>query len=361
MAEEIEGPIGAHEDSAALSARGRPEIISDDRLFSSRNRLLVLLARHWAEVGWPLQRIRDSEKSKVLRASRIIQDGLQLFAIDSGCEVLDLLVMPSESELKVDQLRAADRELYNLQTSIQDMDKREAKCSESLREAERIGRSNLSQEEVEPLVNEIAKRRFALEHAQAGCASLRDRRTKLSRPLKDGQAHFARTQLINFCTESRYELSPLNTANALAGIPWIRWRRSLTRCRQFKVEGDPNAGPYGACTTLQAIVNSCPSHTSLVAHAEKWFRDRKRTESTAIFELAWKWYYLRKSMEVVLKERCNPRERPFRIAREYLRRISSPSGLDKLLEESAGIMCVKIKKRKNKQSGSPPVSADDKP
>jgi hypothetical protein len=47
--------------------------------------------------------------------------------------------------------------------------------------------------------------------------------------LRGLEAVFARQQIFRFCKSKRYELNPLNLANAAAGLPYIGWRQSTRR------------------------------------------------------------------------------------------------------------------------------------
>jgi hypothetical protein len=348
LADQIAEPIDT--SSEDVHRAGRPEEISNDRLLSTRDQLFVLLTNNWVKLGSLLQKIRNTSKVVFSTVSRTIQKEWKTLG-DGSCVIIDCLVRPSEIEHSITELRVIDDELFDLHSSIQDASQRERQYLEAVEHAEHALRSEPTGARSILVSNELASRKVKLAQTRADLVALRGRAKGLTELLLGGRANFARRELIEFCHERRYALTPLNTANALAGVPWIKWRRSMDRCRTLAgmpdLEDDV-VGPYGAVETLRKIVESRPPQQSLLAHAKSWFEARKRTPSVAVVELADHWYYLEPSIEAVLNRQHSPRKRHFEIASEYYRRISTRSDFDRLLERDSRIICVKIKKRKKK-------------
>jgi hypothetical protein len=52
--------------------------------------------------------------------------------------------------------------------------------------------------------------------------------------LQRESAHLAQSALLNFIQSKRYTPSPLNFAKAMAGLPYISWRQSISRCEKHQ-------------------------------------------------------------------------------------------------------------------------------
>jgi hypothetical protein len=206
----------------------------------------------------------------------------------------------------------------------------------------RIPATQLSQGEQEVIDDKIKERAQALAHAGAEYLALRDRRENLERLLQDGEAYFARAELVRFCKSRRYSLNPLNTANALAGLPFIGWRQSAKRCRKWKCPGADGIA-YQTFKIIYRIVNSCIRRSELIRYAEQWLRSkgvsgRWNWSKHAVSELQRNWYYVRRSIQTVLKTKPRARALPYMITSEYLRKTARRTAVDMLFEEEERIV-----------------------
>jgi hypothetical protein len=53
---------------------------------------------------------------------------------------------------------------------------------------------------------------------------------EIGKKITDIEAHFAQTELLQFLLSERYVFTPLNVANAAAGLPHMSWRNSFRLC-----------------------------------------------------------------------------------------------------------------------------------
>jgi hypothetical protein len=159
----------------------------------------------------------------------------------------------------------------------------------------------------------------------------------MERLLQDGEAYFARAEFVRFLRSHRYRLTPLNVANALAGLPYIGWRQSAKRCRKHEARG-ANGGAMQIFNTIRRIVQSCTRKSELIKHAERWLKAHSGTKSFGVLELRKDFYYLRWSIKTVLETGSRRRELPYAIAREYWKRKSTPSNVDLLFAEEESIV-----------------------
>jgi hypothetical protein len=145
--------------------------------------------------------------------------------------------------------------------------------------------------------------------------------------VKDGEAYFARAELVHFCRSKRYRLAPLNIANALAGLPLIGWRQSAKRCKKWKSVGEKGVS-FQVFEIIRRIVASNTRRLEFVRDAELWLRDRRSSESAGMADLHKNWYYLRRSIQTELDKGTSRRNLPSAISIEYWKRKSTPSAVD---------------------------------
>jgi hypothetical protein len=193
---------------------------------------------------------------------------------------------------------------------------------------------------------ERKKRVIAFDKADADWQRLSRERIAYQEKAKDTDAGFARSELVDFCRSPRYSLTPLNAANALAGLPFIGWRQSAKRCQPWKCD---NAGgfAYQVFKVVSRITTSRPWRGDPIRHAKGWLESKPPSESFAISELQKKWYFLKRSIQSAWDTKVSPKRRPFWIAFDYLQQSVNPSTLDALMAESNSI--VPLKPRSGRQ------------
>ncbi len=59
---------------------------------------------------------------------------------------------------------------------------------------------------------------------------LQSERETLDIKVRDQQAYVSLSELLDYLHSGRYAVNPRNLANALAGVPQMRWRQSFARC-----------------------------------------------------------------------------------------------------------------------------------
>jgi hypothetical protein len=185
----------------------------------------------------------------------------------------------------------------------------------------------LSPAERDVICDAIYERARVLARAGAECIALRDKEYELEKLVCDGEAHFARVEFLQFCRSRRYRLNPLNVANALAGLPFIGCRHSIKRCRKWP---DNSGGlSYGIYRILQRIGSGNIRRSELIRDAERFLRGRHPGKSFAIPDLREHWYYLRRSISVVLQQGIPMSRLASAISREYWKRKLNPNAVDR--------------------------------
>lgn len=331
MAEKILGLVSEEEPK---TPPGRPIAIDDGRLFGARDHLIWLFEETWAHVGERLPWIK--KPADVLDAIRVWDNPNQ----STGDHyIAKCLLRPSSIPANQKWLSARRLELAKLNRDVRAAYDIREKCRQELDTAERALSDQLSESDKAAVLDQISRRGKKLSDAKAEYDSLEKQQHDVQELVLDGEASFARDEFARFCGSNRYRLEPMNIANALAGLPFIGWRQSITRCKKHpSTHGEGQS--IQIFRTIERIVRSCVRRSDLVGHAEKWLRDKKTKKSDGATVLRNKWYYLRWSVMTVLDAdpRVSTRNLPFAITREYWKRTKQPSNVDALFEEGERIV-----------------------
>jgi hypothetical protein len=342
-----------------VKSKGRPEEIGNEELLSNRNNLVVLLENTWGDVGWNL-RHRVQTHSDVRPAFQVWEKE-PILPYPARA-----LLRPSEQASDAEQLSALHDERQKILDSISDAEKTRLRCTDLLEKARRA--LNTVSEDQRILVEEhVSERRGNLERTETTYLSLRKRLKEVEEQIKNSHGYLAQAEVLKFCTKGKYAFNPLNTANAIAGLPHIGYRRSIDRCREWKrIEGLP----YRIFLILQCLCDRQSREITLVQHVEDCLRGRSpsrcvqqkkvakgqrqrplanfesmaeptsaQIESYAVEQLQTKWYYLRRSIATALTAKnLLPEQVPYHITSEYFRRMAQPTNVDLLFEEDEQII-----------------------
>jgi hypothetical protein len=316
------------------SESGRPIAIDDGRLLGARDHLGWLFEQTWADVGGRLLWIRKPAE---------VLETLQVWNNPNTCYnqhyIAKSLLRPSSVPANSKWLASIRRQLSELNVAVRDASDDRDKCRQSFEKAERALSDNLSATDKLAVEDQISRRRQKLAHAEKGYEAESMCQKETQDLLLDGEATFARSEFVRFCTSNRYRVTPLNIANALAGLPYIGWRQSANRCKKHPAPG-LNGQSIQVFKTIDRIVRSNVRRSDLLAHAERWLRSQKDKNSLGISVLHEKWYYLRWAIKTVLEAdpRVQTRDLQFAVAREYWKRVGRPSNVDQLFEEEERIV-----------------------
>ncbi len=327
LAEEILGDFG---NSKKKRLRGFPEQIEDGRLWNVREHLIWLVETTWDEVGCTLSGIRTLAG---LRAAlkpwekRYEQEEIAVRA----------LLRPTEKPATSKLLRRQRKQLGELHKRYLSSYEWIEKCWDSLDRFLQIPLSEVSGAEQQVICDEIVVHTRTLLHAGAECLDLKSREKELEELVKDGEAHFARTEFLRLCTNKRYSLNPSNIASALAGLPFIGYRQSARRCLKWPSEGSGGLS-YQIFRAIQRIVQSSARRSELVGDAEKWLRSRRSSESFGISDLQTNWHYFRRSIKSVLDQGVKRSRLTSAISQEYWKRKTHPSHVDRAFEQDERIV-----------------------
>jgi hypothetical protein len=229
---------------------GRPSALANAELLQRRDQLHGIFAAHWPTIGWNLQRARslshigpalcplaDLQHSTiellVLKASaRALPDGVrvlqperkrlykELAEVENRLNAANTSVMEGEDAFGQAQNRfaiARDGYSYARKKSKKSKKRGKKKAQSFLKDRQRWSRL------CQRVQAELNRRKESLRKCHSEVSEIRKKIT-------DIEAHFAQTELLQFVLSERYVCTPLNLANAVAGLPHMSWRNSFRLC-----------------------------------------------------------------------------------------------------------------------------------
>ena len=306
---------------------GRSLAIDDGRLWGVRDHLVWLVETTWADVGQEISRIKTPGD---------VSPALQIWKQRSQEQIVQLLLRESSSPATAKVLNERRRRLGFLNASVRDALAVREQSRESLEKAQRALSIQLSKDQRAVVEEQIERRAGKSAQAENEYNSAVAKQKELEELLQDGEANFARAEFVHFLRSKRYELTPVNVAQALAGLPVIGWRQSFKRCLGRKAAG-ANGGAIQIFNTIQRVVQSCIRKSELAKHAESWLKTQNPTKSYAVAELRKDFFYLRWSIKVALEDSARRRDLPYVIAKEYWKRKGAASNLDALFAEEEAL------------------------
>lgn len=310
--------------------RGYPQQLDNDRLWNARQHFRWLVETTWDEVGSFLSNVRTmSQLKKVLKPweRRVEQEEHAVRAL------LWVGENPADSRLLYRQRKQSGQ----IHTRYLEAYEAVEKCRESLERFRVIPTTQLSSAEQDVICDAIYQRARTLARTGAEYMALAQQEKDLDALIRDGEAYFARNEFLRFCKSKRYELTPLNVANALAGLPFIGCRQSVRRCKKWP--DDSSGLSYGIFQILDRIISNSARRSDLVRDAERWLRARRPNgKAFAIADLREHWYYLRRSISSVLEQGTTRAHLAGAISRDYWKRKSSPSAIDRAFAEEERIV-----------------------
>lgn len=313
---------------------GRPISIDDDRLLTARGHLVWLFEQTWAYLGGRLPWVK--KPAELLEVLQVWNNPNNSW---SQHYIAKTLLRQTSIPATARWLASMRRDDGKLNEAVLNAALIKERRIQSLETAQRALSDNLSDADKAAVRDQISRRSEKLAAAEAEYSTLQEQQRKTLELLLDGEAFFARSEFLRFCKSNRYRLEPLNLANALAGLPHIGWRQSIKRCQPHEALG-ANGQSIQIFTAVDRIARSNVRRSDLVGHAERWLKAQKGKQKTeGVSVLRQKWYYLRWSIKTVLEAepRVASRDLPFAITKEYWKRISQPSNVDRLFEEEEQI------------------------
>lgn len=229
---------------------GRPTI-PDSFLLGARNAWAWLLEQSWPEIGWPLHSIRNRQKSTIEDVRKALMPlkekpdgGLAAAFYRDSSEPANATEI-RKNRVKLSRLAGSrDAEISETQAK---RDAQERLCLEA-----EAALKETSPEARERIQSEADRRKARLAELELSLRKAEGDRDSLDKKLRDQEAYFYPAELLDFLHSRRYAVEPRNLANALAGLLYMQWRQSYSRCSQIPYDSEPHRW-YRVFVTIEEI------------------------------------------------------------------------------------------------------------
>jgi hypothetical protein len=324
-----EAPVSASSSTLTEKPKRGRATIPDNFLLGSRNQWASLLEESWPEVAWPLLQIRKRPASTIDDLRRAFQP-VREKRHNSGLAASfyrETVETATPAEVRKNRIRLGklQRELLRIQTTLTETERSVSDI--------RFALTIAATEQVNGIEEEITKRQQAMVQLQSDFSRLTAEQKNLDQKCQDQAAYVYTSELLDFLhSPDRYAIRPLSVANALAGLPTMRWRQSHLRCSPL-----PHQEPRMHYRVLQVILKLWKQHPagskeSLI----EFFRAAlpkvpKKIGYTRDFLLQ-NWRDLRLAIEECSSATYDAGEVPFAIASIFMRNTGTQKNpLDRVL------------------------------
>jgi len=290
----------------------------------ARNELQFALEERWAHIGWELQRALSPVD---IRAALGRIQGITCGSLEAFC--LEYL-----RETTFHRLQATRTQFEEVSGKLREAHLNWTKYKETVRLAQLALRDASDEQTREKLRPFCQETEATLAQANRTLNQLQTRQNLLESALRQREASFAQSQLLDFIRSDRYSSTPMSFANAMAGLPLIHWRQSMDRCQKLK-DGATNGVVYRRFQIVaDVLMRSAANAEEAIEGMNARLIQAKGRDVATLNELAENWYFLRRAIESVFQAERPPKEAlPYRVFAEYQRLMGCQSPLDVLLKE----------------------------
>lgn len=308
---------------------GRPTI-ADNCLLGSRNQWRAFFEQCWPEIGWPLLQIRKRRSSIIKDVQRVFESvrgkphcdmvtaflqGSPLKPVNAP-ELCKNRIASNKLRYELQEMQRKHPELQRACLEAQDALKQADEINKKTIEAEFTRRSELLKEHDETLIMK-----------QRECISLEAK-------VRDQETYWYCSELLDFLRGGRRALTPLNLANALAGLPYMRWRQSETRCSRMPADSYAQH-PYAVFQLIERLFRRIGGKRgeSLTDEFRAELLKLPKSERYPRDSICEQWRDFRLAIEEVSKSRHQSGFIPYAITSAFLKNVSrQKTSVDNVLD-----------------------------
>jgi diguanylate cyclase (GGDEF)-like protein len=200
--------------------------IPDNFLLGARNAWAALLEESWPEIGSSLLCIRDRPSSTIEDVKKTFEP-VKRNPHNPGLAA-GFYHESAETATAAD-IRMNREKLGKLQAQIHHTQAKHDELERSSREAE-AALTGASPGDEQTIREEATRRLKCLHQVGDDLIKLQSEGDVLDKQLRDQEAFVSRSELLDFLLCEKYAVTPRNLANAVAGLPSMKWRQSVSRC-----------------------------------------------------------------------------------------------------------------------------------
>ncbi|MGC2119612.1 MAG: hypothetical protein WA644_11060, partial [Candidatus Acidiferrales bacterium] len=210
--------------------------------------------------------------------------------------------------------------------------------------------------------NERRRCRRKLRHHEKTFDAKQRECVLLEDQLRNGEVYLYCSELLSFLRSEgkrKRALTPLNLANALAGLPYMRWRQSDTRCSKMPADSFAQH-PYVVFRLVERLFLRVGARRgkSLAERFRAALLNLPKKENYPRDSICQQWRDFRLAVEEVLKSKHQQAFIPYAITSAYLRNVSRPkTSLDNVRDSREKLSLPRKKARVPKRKGKIRVTA----
>ena len=240
-----------------------PRTIRNNFLEGNRNSWVHLLEEAWLQGGWPLCRIRDKRTSTIEDVRKALEP-LKRMPHNSG--LAESFYRQTVEPARPTAVLKTQKQICELDAEIIKVQAKREQCFRSCLDADAA--MKMAGPDDAAAVQEEALNRFQrLLQAANDLKNLETKREALHKQWLDQKAYVFQSELLDFLLSRRYAVNPHNIADALAGLPGMKWRQSFARCSGMEFNQ-----PAQEYEVLELIAEICGRLSKEVKEPLEFFR-----------------------------------------------------------------------------------------
>lgn len=320
-----------------LRKGGRPTI-ADNFLLGSRNQWRAFFEQCWPEIGWPLSQIRK-------RRSSTIKDIQKVFATVAGkpyCDHANVFLRGEPQRVTVQALReqtiASNKLRFEVQNAQNNRPELQRLCIEAAHAL-----SEASETQNAAIEAELVRRIHAVREHEENFDAKKHECIALEKQVRDGEVYLYCSELLNFLRSEgkrKRAVKPLNLSNALAGLPYMRWRQSETRCSKMLADAFVQH-PYAVFLLIERLLRRMGAKRRklrlAVFRAELLKLPKK--ENYPRDSLCEQWRDLKLAIEEVSQSKCERGFVPYALTSAFLRNVArQKTAVDNVMDAQENLL-----------------------
>jgi hypothetical protein len=302
---------------AEKPTRGRPTI-RDNHLLGTRNAWTSLLEESWPEIGWQLLGIRARRKGSLEDIRRLFEPvkqkihnpGLATYFYRESTNPAS----PAETLKNRKSVGKLDAKILQTQARREEQQRSCLQAAEALKTA--------TPENKETIQSVGSRRSQILVQLDNDIESLGRERDALNEKSLNQSAYVCRSELLSYLLARRYAVSPRNLANALAGLPDMKWRQSHLRCSSMKssAEARPQFQVFEVLSRIWNHQSWVPQESPIELFRADLLKRSKKSANTKQF-LRKNWRDLKFAIDECWKLNPLPDSFPFVLTSTFMRNV----------------------------------------
>ncbi len=322
-------PLDSVPEEAPEPSKGGRPTIADNFLLGSRNQWRTFFERGWPDVGWPLSQICK-------RRSSTIKDVQKVFEGVAGkplCDHANVFLRGAPETTTVQACRKLRIKSNKLGYELQDMQRAHQELERSVAEVKNALQLTGAKDRVAIQKERRRRQRKLRQHKKTFAAKQREC-VGLEKQVRDGETYLYCYELLDFVRSRRRALTPINLADALAGLPDMRWRQSDSRCSKMPADSYAQH-PYAIFQLIERLLKRIRAKRSesLTGEFQAELLKLPKNESYPRDSICEQWRDFRLAVEEVSKSRHQSGFIPYAITSAFLRNVSrQKTSVDNVLD-----------------------------